>query len=442
MMNKKGLMDIDMVYIAAFIILTFLSSLCRSDNQLTQTKPLLPKDTLISEGGDFALGFFSPTNSSKKLYIGIWYHHIAERTVVWVANRDNPIKTPSAKLAITGNSELVLSDSQGHTLWTATGKTGGGGAGASAVLLSSGNFVLRSPNGTELWQSFDHPTDNVLPTMRVLLSYKAQPATHLFAWKGPNDPSTGDFSLGMDPTSNLQLFIWNGALPYFRFPVVNGNPVSGGMQQINGVDVILYQTTINTADKSYYMYTVSPGSPYIRISLDYTGKGRLLAWNSTTSSWAVIVEVPNSCGLYAYCGPFGYCDRTEAIPTCRCLDGFELLDSLNFSRGCQRREALKCGKEDYFMAMPNMKLPDKFLHIRDRSFEQCAAECTRNCSCMAYAYANLTNGDTMGDTSRCLVWAGDLIDMEKQIFEEVLYIRLGKSPGTCIHNTSSFFPQK
>ncbi|CAD6262123.1 unnamed protein product [Miscanthus lutarioriparius] len=241
----------DMVYIAAFILI-LLSSLCRSDNPLTQTKPLLLKDKLISEGGDFALGFFSPINSSKKLYIGIWYHRIADRTV-------------------------------------------------------------------------------------------------------------------------------------------------------------------------YGLPTVTTRSPH--------RKGRLLAWNSTTSSWAIIIEVPNSCDLYASCGPFGYCDRTEAIPACRLPDGFELLDSLNFSRGCQRSEALKCGKEDYFMAMPNIKLPYKFLHIRNRSFEQCASECTRNCSCMAYAYANLSNGGTMGDTSRCLVWAGDLIDMEKQIFEEVLYIRLGKSPG-------------
>ena len=188
-----------MVYIAAFILI-FLISLCQSDNQLTQTKPLLPNDTLISEGGDFALGFFSPTNSSKKLYIGIWYHGIAERTVVWVANRDNPITTPSAKLAITSNSELVLSDSQGHTLWTSNTS---GGAGASAVLLNSGNFVLQSPNGTEIWQSFDHPTDTILPTTRVLMSYKAQSITRHVAWKGPSDPSTRDVSCSIDPASNF-----------------------------------------------------------------------------------------------------------------------------------------------------------------------------------------------------------------------------------------------
>ena len=83
------------------------------------------------------------------------------------------------------------------------------------------------------------------------------------------------------------------------------------------------------------------------------------------------------------------------------------------------------------MAMPNMKVPDKFLHIRNTSFDQCADECSRNCSCMAYAYANLSSaGGTMGDTSRCLVWTGDLIDMEKaSFFHENLYIRLAESPG-------------
>jgi hypothetical protein len=100
------------------------------------------------------------------------------------------------------------------------------------------------------------------------------------------------------------------------------------------------------------------------------------------------------------------------------------------------------------MTMPNMKVPDKFLHIRNTSFDQCADECSRNCSCMAYAYANLSiAGGTMGDTSRCLVWTEDLIDMEKaSFFTENLYIRLAGSPGmhVAVHliQSSSFFHQK
>ncbi|CAL5070217.1 unnamed protein product [Urochloa decumbens] len=230
----------------------------------------------------------------------------------------------------------------------------------------------------------------------------------------------------IDPTSNnLQAVIWNGSLPYFRSGVVNDVSVSGFTYHGNA----LYQTLVITGDKMYDSVTVSTDSPYTRLLLHYyTGKMRGLSWNSTTSSWANIAEAPNAdCDPYASCGPFGYCNHTEAIPICRCLDGFELVDRLNFSRGCRRMEVLSCGL-NYFTTMPNMKVPDMFLHVRNRSFDQCAApaECTRNCSCIAYAYASLS-ASTTGDTSRCLVWTGDLIDMEKFSFAENLYIRIGRS---------------
>ncbi|KAF0910649.1 hypothetical protein E2562_004645 [Oryza meyeriana var. granulata] len=43
----------------------------------------------------------------------------------------------------------------------------------------------------------------------------------------------------------------------------------------------------------------------------------------------------------------------------------------------------------------------------------CAAECSSNCSCVAYAYANLSSSRANGDMTRCLVWSGELIDTEK-----------------------------
>ncbi|KAL5216761.1 hypothetical protein ABZP36_008162 [Zizania latifolia] len=84
-------------------------------------------------------------------------------------------------------------DSKGRTLWTATAtatkSTITGGDGAYAVLLDSGNLELRLPNDTTIWQSFDHPTDTILLNMKFLVTYKAQVAERLVAWKGPNDPS-------------------------------------------------------------------------------------------------------------------------------------------------------------------------------------------------------------------------------------------------------------
>ncbi|CAN6250287.1 unnamed protein product [Urochloa humidicola] len=225
-----------------FLLSLFSLSFCESNDQLTQATPLSPGNMLISKGGIFALGFFSPTNSNKRLYLGIWYHSIpGERTVVWVANRDSPISNPSSvKLTVTNSSEMVLLDSEGRTIWMAVNTTtaGVGAHGAVAVLQDSGNFVLRLLNGTVIWQSIDHPTDTILPNTKILLSYKAQVFPRIVAWKGPDDPSSGDFSVGIDPSSNLQTFIWNGSLPYKRTLVVNDVSVSGGTYQSNTTSIM------------------------------------------------------------------------------------------------------------------------------------------------------------------------------------------------------------
>lgn len=83
---------------------------------------------------------------------------------------------------------------------------------------------------------------------------------------------------------------------------------------------------------------------------------------------------------------------------------------------------MKCGKKSHFMAMPGMKVPDKFLHIQNRSFDECASECNLNCSCTAYAYANLSSVGVMADLTRCLVWSGELTDAGKFAIGENLHL--------------------
>ncbi|KAF7098255.1 hypothetical protein CFC21_100008 [Triticum aestivum] len=410
------------------LILLSLSSFCKSDDQLTYAKPLTSGNTLVSKGGDFALGFFSPTSSNRTLYLGIWYHNIPKHTVVWVANRNKPITSSvSAELAISNTSGLILSDSQGQTVWATNNKITAGDTGVTAVILDTGNLVLRSSNGTDIWQSFDHPTDTVLPGMRFVLSYKDRVVGRLVAWKGPDDPSDGDFSFGLDPSSKLQVVIWHGTRLYCRTMVRNSITVSGGPYRSN-TSSILYQTATDIGDEYYAMYTVSDGSPYARAMLDYTGKMKTLSWSNSSSSWTVIGEVPTACEFYSSCGSFGYCDFSGTVQKCQCLDGYEL-DDLDFSRGCRRMEPLKCGKPNHFVALPVMKVPANFLHIKNRSFDQCAAECSSNCSCTAYAYANLSSDGTYEDPSRCLVWTGELVDTWKFSNNgENLYLRLADSP--------------
>ncbi|KAL6844532.1 hypothetical protein ACP4OV_026205 [Aristida adscensionis] len=408
-------------------ILLFMVCLCKSEDSLTPAKQLLPGDVLISDGGVFALGFFSLKNSTLSSYVGIWYNNIPERTYVWVANRDNPITTNfPGKLLFTNSSDLILLDSKGRTLWMTTNNITTGGIGAAAILLNTGNLVVRLPNGTDIWESFHYPTDTIVPNVSFSLS-PADITKRLVAWKGPNDPSSGDFSMGGDSISDLQIVAWNGTKRYWRRAAWNGELISGAFQ--SNTSFVMYISIADTGDGYYFKLTVSDGSPNTRLTLDYTGMVTFQSWNSNTSSWTIFNQYPSpACDQYAYCGPYSYCDGTESVPTCKCLSGFEP-NGLNFSQGCRRKGELNCGDQDTFMTLPDMKTPDKFLYIRNRSFDQCTQECSSNCSCTAYAYANLKNVRTGLDQSRCLVWMGELLDTEKFIGSgENLYLRLPNSP--------------
>ncbi|GJN34562.1 hypothetical protein PR202_gb23236 [Eleusine coracana subsp. coracana] len=429
-------------YAVPFLLLALLPlPPCASDDRLLPGKQLSPGATIVSDGGSFALGFFSLSNSTTpaKLYLGIRYYDIPQLTVVWVANREIPAtnSTSSAPaLSLTNTSNLVLHDGDGRVLWTTKTNTSSSpspteATGLGAVLLNTGNLVIRSPNGTTLWQSFEQPSDTFLPGMKIGIKYQTRSGERLVSWKAPDDPSPGPFSYGADPDTFLQIFTWNGARPVMRSAPYTGYMVDSQYQA--NASSFTYMAVVATDEDIYISYSLSDGAPHTRYVLAYSGEFLLQIWNSNSSAWVVVRKWPNSmCNHYGYCGPYGYCDNTVAVRTCRCLDGFEPtnLQDWNrgrFSQGCRRKEALQCG--DGFLAVPGVKAPDKFVHVRNRTSQECAAECSRNCSCVAYAYADLGQSlsKSTGDGTRCLVWAGDLIDTEMMsdtAGRDTLYIRV------------------
>ncbi|KAK2632454.1 hypothetical protein EUGRSUZ_L01528 [Eucalyptus grandis] len=167
---------------------------------------LTGSDTLVSSGGVFELGFFSPGNSSYT-YLGIWYKKIEVRTVVWVGNRDLPLTTSSPALAIDGANLVILG---GRITYKLSDNSVSGNV--SATLLDSGNFVLRGESSEAiLWQSFDDPSDTFLPGMKLGYSRKTGKVWVLTSWKNATDPSPGDFSLRIDSESPDEFVILKGA---------------------------------------------------------------------------------------------------------------------------------------------------------------------------------------------------------------------------------------
>ncbi|KAH1066003.1 hypothetical protein J1N35_030990 [Gossypium stocksii] len=127
--------------------LSFSSSL----DAITPQHSLRDGDVLISTRHTFGLGFFSPANSRYR-YVGIWYHQILEKTVVWVANRQNPINDTSGILSIGNQGNLVLYH-KNHTipLWF-TNSTLTHSKYSTARLLDSGNLLCLYKGSVKFWR--------------------------------------------------------------------------------------------------------------------------------------------------------------------------------------------------------------------------------------------------------------------------------------------------
>lgn len=112
-----------------------------------------------------------------------------------------------------------------------------------------------------------------------------------------------------------------------------------------------------------------------------------------------------------------------------CLKGFKPknIDEWNlgnWTSGCVRNISLQCsnigGKEDGFLGLPHVKVPDNagyILFLDDP--DECRSMCLGNCSCLAYAYPKRTV---------CMMWNESLIDMQQFSVDGVeVFIRLAHS---------------
>ncbi|GJN26323.1 hypothetical protein PR202_gb14246 [Eleusine coracana subsp. coracana] len=105
-----------MIVRASIAVGNNVSDMLYNDGNITDGK------TLVSAGGTFTLGFFSPTGVPTKRYLGIWFSADAN-VVCWVANRDNPLNTTTGVLVISDTGSLVLlnrGSGHTHTTWSSS----------------------------------------------------------------------------------------------------------------------------------------------------------------------------------------------------------------------------------------------------------------------------------------------------------------------------------
>ncbi|KAJ1270695.1 hypothetical protein BS78_06G071400 [Paspalum vaginatum] len=416
---------------------------------------------LVSSNGKFRLGFFRPgtnksSSSSPGWYLGIWFNKLPVITPVWVANRETPIADHdlrATQLQISGDGNLVLSNhATNAVIWsTLIASTNGtnttsGSRAAMAVLMDSGNLVIQAQQGPSssaavlpwLWQSFDHPTNVMLPGAKMGWNKVTGLKRVGTSWRSRVDPGLGAFSFGLETNGTRMATLRRRSHPsrlYWWW-----SPDESPMQiaalrsllhmypQTRGVIQPVY---VNSSEEEYYMYTSPNESCSSFFSLDTSGQINLNLWSEADRSWRAIWTQPvDPCSPYATCGPFTVCTGTSD-PPCGCMDKFSRASPQDWelgdrTAGCSRDTPLDCrnggrSSTDRFRPMARVMLPygPEILDGAPASRSDCEQACLGNCSCTAYSY----------EGSRCSLWHRELLGVSQNdgieiSSQDTLYVRL------------------
>ncbi|KAF8414031.1 hypothetical protein HHK36_002030 [Tetracentron sinense] len=410
-------------FIFCITCLLFNSKFSVAVDTISPSRAITDGQTLISAGEKFELGFFS-RGSSNKQYLGIWFKSIHPQTVVWVANRNNPLTNSSGALTISGNGNMVLLNQTESVIWSSNSSSTA--KNPVAQLLDSGNLVLRDGSSGNpenyLWQSFDYPFDTLLPGMKLGLNIRTGENWYLTSWKSEDDPSPGDYTYKFDHRGLPQIVLRKGSVVQFRSGSWDGVRFGSIKFDRNAVFNPIF---VCNEEEVYYSFENNNRSAISRFVVnDQSGSIQHMTWNDRRLEWVVIFTLQkDSCDSYALCGAYGTCNINNA-QICKCLKGFtprspQDYNALDWSGGCVPRLPLKCGSKDGFRKFTRMKLPDTSIFNRNMSSIECRAVCLNNCSCIAYAKTGI---------SGCVFWFGVLLDIREYVEDgQEFYIRMAAS---------------
>ncbi|XP_057869052.2 G-type lectin S-receptor-like serine/threonine-protein kinase At2g19130 [Cryptomeria japonica] len=337
---------------------------------------------LTSKNGTFALGIFSPRGTNNG-YVGIWYAPFSQKAIVWVANRENPVRNMPGILKFSRDGHLRLFDRKGR---------------------------------------FAHPTDTWLPGMKMWKGMK------LTSWKSSVDPAPGLFSFGMDmsPGEMQTMMFYNNSVPYRSSGECTANYFTK-VPELEGQKKFEVSCTKLSSSKIYISFSINPIDHTLtgRLLLDENGELQLYFWMDD-GRWSLRWSTyRGQCSDFEICGAYGLCNANDV---CSCVKGFKAKhDSQGWwASGCARQRPLQCsvteGTTDGFLEAKNQYLSEKeaVLYNNEATQRGCRTACLNNCSCTAFAFS-------VSDPPVCRQWFGDLFGMRVSSEGQSVFIRLAAS---------------
>lgn len=375
------------VSFVAFSLLFICSTAQRGTNDSIELGSSIVAGTNASwqsPSKDFAFGFY-PLVSGRYL-VGIWFDKIPQKTLVWSANRDDPAQIGSTiNLTLSGQFVLQHANKALFAIYSGTNAT-------SAMMQDNGNFILRNSLSSIIWESFDSPTDTILPgqtlDMRQMLYSNAN---------GTKDYSTGQYKLEIQTDGNIVMSAFRfGGFGYWDTSTDHNTGVAlvfdnttALLYAVSGTHNIHNMTTATQVPNPIENY-------YHRATINDLGNFQQLIYHKESGDkWSVIWEaITQPCTVNAICGVYSFCtspdDRTI---NCDCLPGYTHLDPNVPSKGCYPSVVLDfCAanstssdftvEEIHDADIPNSIFVD-LQSTNSSNLDSCRKELIDDCFCMA-----------------------------------------------------------
>lgn len=406
-------------FLYSFLLCTFLQC-CLAKDTIASNSLISDDqgDTIVSSGEKFELGFFTPNGSSgTRRYVGVWYYRSSPQTVVWVANRDNPLSDTRGVFAIAEDGNLKVLNGNGKTYWSTSLGRSSSMYNRTAKLMDTGNLVVSNQeqgnNSAKIfWQSFENPIDTFLPGMKMSENLV------LSSWKSYNDPATGNFTFQQDQQEANHFVIWKRSIRYWKSGDY-GRSISSD-EMASAILYLLSNFTSTAVHNDSVPYLTSSLYNDTRLVMSFSGQIQYLMWDSE-KVWSLIWADPRDrCSVYNACGNFGSCNSKNGV-VCKCLPGFSPSSPDNwnngdYSGGCTRKSTLcsNNAQSDTFLSLKMMKVGNPDSQFNAKSEVECKTECLNNCECQAYLYEEVEIKEKGGSsTSTCWIWSQDVSNLQE-----------------------------
>ncbi|KAI3734285.1 hypothetical protein L6452_13750 [Arctium lappa] len=354
-----------------------------------------------TEGTQFVCGFFCNGNCTSFIFsIFILkmndYGGMVLSHAIWYANQDNPIRQ-GATLNLTAAGELVLQDVDGTKVWT-TNTTGKSVVGMN--LTDVGNLLLFDVHNSVVWQSFDHPTDCLLPGQKLFQGQKLISSVSSTNW------TKGQYSLQVTDEGLFAYVESNSPQLYRKFGVTVNDTNKGKtyIRFLNGN----FSLFIRSAEPNYtygpdMMFSLPKTSSAQYLKLMPDGHLQLFQWQD---DWTMVHDLltdpsgdcfyPLACGRNAVCSANQQCSCPRSSSPR--IDYFEPVNNQQPNLGCFEITHLTCNatQDQVFIVLENIKYSTFTKDLETVSMEACKQACLNNCSCKAALFRyglNASSGD-------------------------------------------------